>query len=261
MKKLIIAVIFVSVLITSAFGQNDTMLNLNKYASYFLNNSGRIDRQYRSAANSEVYDRIAALGGDEHSLDTSLEIALLSNTVGVVNISPVEANEMLGTPRQAALKLGAAVLMEIQILRFLGNTRAVGLHETELKFITDRGNVTRAEVEAFYRSNIRFLISEIVDEEFGKVSFRIDWHNATLTRNQQNGSLTLSYGGVNTNNETRFVTANSLEALLSAMRNGANRADFTSADLDTVRTQAARIPAVLISADRLPTRQYCLLIS
>jgi hypothetical protein len=142
------------------------LLNLNRYATFFLNNQGRMDRQYRNAATSEDFDRIAALGGEEWSVDTPLEIALLSNAAGVVNVRPVEASQMLGNPRQAALKLGAAVFMEIQILRFLGNTRAVGVHEAELKFITDRGCVTRAQIETFYRNGIRGLVSDIVDEQF-----------------------------------------------------------------------------------------------
>jgi len=55
--------------------------------------------------------------------------------------------------------------LEIQILRFLGNTAAVGRHEGVLKFITDRKNVTRAEIEAYYRNGIGKLVSDIVDEK------------------------------------------------------------------------------------------------
>jgi hypothetical protein len=86
---------------------------------------------------------------------------------------------MLGTPRQADLKLGAAVFQEIQILRFLGNTAAVGRHEGILKFITDRGCVTRAQIETFYRNSIRAYVSELVDEQV-----------ADLNRNISAGLLT-----------------------------------------------------------------------
>jgi hypothetical protein len=69
-------------------------------------------------------------------------------------------------PKLADQKLGAAVFQEIQILRFLGNTEAVNRHEAVLQFITGRGNATRAEIEAFYRNNVRGLVSQVVDEEF-----------------------------------------------------------------------------------------------
>jgi hypothetical protein len=75
---------------------------------------------------------------------------------------------MLGTHKQAELKRGAKVFQEIQILHFLGNTNAEGRYKGELKFITDRKNVTEDEVEAYYRNGIRKFISDIVDEEFGK---------------------------------------------------------------------------------------------
>jgi hypothetical protein len=57
------------------------------------------------------------------------------------------------------------VYQEIQILRFLGNTAAVGRHEGTLKFITDRGNVSRAEIEVCYRQNIGAHVATVVDEE------------------------------------------------------------------------------------------------
>ena len=135
--------------------------------------------------------------------------------------------------------------MEIVINRFLGNTAVVTKYENWLKTVCDKNNVTRAEVEQFYRNNVRALIAAVADEEFNKVSFMLDRHNATLKRNPQNGQFVLSYRGVNTNNETRAVTGNSVDALVSEMRNGTNKADFTSADLNTVRAQAVLIPAVV----------------
>jgi hypothetical protein len=232
-----------------------TMLNVRNYSSYFLDKkSGEFDINYELASSDyDYYDKVAALGNNDTLVDTPLEIALLSYSAGVVDIRPVQAAHELpaNNPKLAGLKLGAAVYQEIQILRFLGNTAAVGLHEGELKFITDKGNVTRAEVEAYYRNGIRSLIADAVNVEFNKISFRIDRHNATLTRNSQNGQYILNYGGVNTNNETRTITANSLEALSSEIRNGRNKNDFTSADLDTVRSQAALIPAVVLNKQAL----------
>jgi len=72
-------------------------------------------------------------------------------------------------PRQADLLLGAAVFQELQVLRFLGDTDAVSRHEEVLRFITGRGNATRAEVEAFYRNGIRALVSDIVDEQYARL--------------------------------------------------------------------------------------------
>jgi len=250
MKKLITTIIFISFFITGAFSQNDTsLLNVKKYELLFGTNQRDISRQYVDVAPDDDYERFSNLDGNLTDTDTPLEFALLSYySQPVLNIRPPEANAMLPTnnPRIADQKLGAAVFQEIQ-LRFLGDSAAVSRHETVLQWIIDRGNVTRAEVETFYRNGIRGLITEIVDEEFNKVSFALYGHNAVLTRNPQNGHYTLSYGGVNTNNETRVVTASSLEALSSVMRNGANRADFTPADLNTVRAQAQLIPAVVLS--------------
>jgi hypothetical protein len=114
------------------------------------------------------------LSGDIEIVDTPLEIALLSTCAGVVDVRPVEASAMLGNPRQADLKLGAAVYQEMQMLRFLGNTDAVGRHEGIIKFITDRGNVSRAEIESYYRQGIGVLIAEAVNAEFNRVSFLLE---------------------------------------------------------------------------------------
>jgi hypothetical protein len=77
---------------------------------------------------------------------------------------------MLGTHKQAELKRGAKVFQEIQILHFLGNTNAEGRYKGELKFITDRKNVTEDEVEAFQRSGMRKLVSDIVDEQAARLA-------------------------------------------------------------------------------------------
>ena len=205
MKKIILAIIFIFILVSGTFGQTDVgLLNVRQYSSHFLNEFGRVADKYVMAATDYYLEKIAPLGGRPSSIDTPLEIALLSACAGVVDVRPVEASQALGTPKQADLKLGAAVFQEMQILRFLGNTAAVGRHEGILKFITDRGNVTRAEIEKYYRDGIRNLISNIVDEEFNKVSFLLKnsdtfsiakSHEAILTRNPQSGRYTLSYGG------------------------------------------------------------------
>jgi hypothetical protein len=208
-----------------------------------------VPNKYLDPVSDEDFYRFSVLGGHTDDVDTELEFALLSYySQPVINIRPVEAKNILpANNKTSELKLGAAVYQEMQMLRFLGNTDAVGRHEGIIKFITDRGNVSRAEIESYYRQGIGTLIAQVVDVEFNKISFGIDRHNAILTRNLQNGQYiyTLSYGGVNTNNEIRVVIANSPDTLRAEMQNGKNKADFTQADLSTVRAQATLIPAAI----------------
>ena len=130
------------------------------------------------SSNDTDYERFMALSGKLDWIDTPLEFALLSYySQPVLNIRPPEANVMLpaNNPRFADQKLGAALFQEMQILRFLGETAAVSRHETVLQWIIDRGNVTRAEVEVFYRNGIRGLVSQVVDEEFRGKSISNDF--------------------------------------------------------------------------------------
>jgi len=57
-----------------------------------------------------------------------------------------------------------AMYMEIIVNRFLGKNDVVTKYENWLKTVCDKNKVTRAEVEAFYRDNIRALISSAYDE-------------------------------------------------------------------------------------------------
>jgi hypothetical protein len=76
------------------------------------------------------------------------------------------------TPKQQDQQFGMHLYKNIQILRFLGNTNAIGVYEAVLQFdIIERGNVTREEVEAFYRRKIGRFVSEIVDENIAKSRF------------------------------------------------------------------------------------------
>jgi hypothetical protein len=77
------------------------------------------------------------------------------------------AGKTVGTIGYGPLNVGAKAYSDMQIARFLGNTADVNKNEAIIKFITDRGNATRAEIETFYRNGIRALISETVDAEFG----------------------------------------------------------------------------------------------
>jgi hypothetical protein len=170
----------------------------------------------------------------------------------VVDVRPVEASNMLGTAKQADLKLGSAVLKELTELKFLdpNNRDAVGRYEGIITFITDRGNATRAEVEAFYRQGIGSLIAEAVDAEFNKIGFLLENsrtnpvrdHNAVLTRNPQTGQYKLSYEGAYTTNGQEII-APTLDALLTEM--GRRKTDFDQTGINQVRTQAALMPSVI----------------
>jgi hypothetical protein len=258
MKKIVlVAVLFVE-MVTVTFAQtmsDGVLLNTRTYADIFGFRNGEVhpNNDYVLAASRAERREFSVLDGSETVLDTPLEFALLSYySSAVVQIRPAEANAILpaNNPKLADLKLGAALYQDIQVLRFLADTNAAGRYEGMLKFITDRGNVTRAEVEAFYRDNVRGLIAGVVDEEFNKISFLVEnystnsrfSYDAVLMRNPQTGQYTLSYERASVENDDKTLTAASLDALLSVMRNSG---DFVPAAIDTVRAQAALIPAVV----------------
>jgi hypothetical protein len=222
--------------------------NLGNYSKLFLNGGGLLSQKYIKEANENDYNTIAALGGEYlDDIDTPLEIALLSTCAGVVDVRPVEASNMLGNAKQADLKLGAAVYQEMQILRFLGNTAAVGRHEGILKFITDRGNASRAEIESYYRQGIGALIAEAVNTEFNNISFMVetdtDSANVKLIRNPNEYVLICDgFWGNPKKEEIKQFSASSLNALLTVMRNSGN---FSATAFNTVRDNAPLIPAVV----------------
>jgi hypothetical protein len=240
----------------SLAAQTDTsalpnLLDVNKYFSYFPVKKGEdvSDNDYVWASTDEDYDRFDTLGGHTDAIDTKLEFALLSYySQPVINIRPVEAKNILpANNKTSELKLGAAVYQEMQILRFLGNTDAVGRHEGMIKFITDRGNVSRAEVEKYLKDGI----AEVVNAEFNKVVFALDKgssisYNAKLTVNSRTKEYTLSYERPSVENDDKQITAPSLNALLAEMRSGANRADFDQGCINQVTAQNANIPAVFL---------------
>jgi hypothetical protein len=128
-----------------------------------------------------------------------------------------------------------------------------------ITFISDRGNVSRAEIDAYYRQGIAALITEVVDAEFNKIEFGLDktaqiYYNVVLTRNAQNQYI-LSYEGYfNGVISTKTLPpANSLDALSREMLNGVNKNDFNQACVNEVRAQAALIPAVIFDKWRNST--------
>jgi len=263
MKKVIMILILLFLpifFVTAREVTRQRLVGLDNYISYFSDNlplmtpnGARVALNYLRVLEREFHIQFRELNGDQGYIDTELEWALASYySPSVVQIRPPEADAILpaNNPSLADQKLGAAVFQEMQILRFLGDTAAVSRHETVLQWIIDRGNVTRAEVEAFYRNNIRGLISDIVDEEFNKISFLSEGspngsYNAVLTRNPQNGHYILSYEGFfNGNRQTKTLTATLLETLSSEM---SRTPDFNRATIDQLRAQARLIPAVALS--------------
>ena len=259
MKKIIFTLAFICILTSNSFGQE--MLNVNTYYQLFniRRSADIIDSEYVWIASDNDILSFGSLNwngrqeDDTGLVDTPLEFALLTYySQEVRNIRPAQANEILpaNNPRLVGLKLGSALYQDIQVLRFLANNNAVERDEAMLRFVCDRNRVTRAEIETFYRNNIRALISQVVDEEFNKVSFLVEnrssTHTSTLIRNPQTKQYILSYGGTYTNEEIRTITANSLDALLSEM--GRRTSDFDQTGINAVRAQAALIPAVALSA-------------
>ena len=107
----------------------------------------------------------------------SFEFRIEGTTYGATyaNILDAATGRTIGTIGYGPLNIGAKAFADLQIARFLGDTAAVNRHEEVLRFITGRGNATRAEVEAFYRNGIRGLVSDMVDEQYA--GLRTGWQN------------------------------------------------------------------------------------
>jgi hypothetical protein len=261
MKKTAAATIFLfAIVVTNTFGAEilgTKLLGLGNYVGFFSDGyaplksgNARISASFYKYTYTDDLDAFRKLSGDEDEIDTTLEWALASYySPAIVQIRPAEAAAMLPTtnPKLTGQILGANLYKEIQVLRFLNDTASVGRYENMLQFVCDKNGVTRAEIEAFYRANVRALITGAVDEEFNKISFSLDVpekgsYNTTLTRNPQTGQYTLSYERPSVASDDKTLSATLLEALSSAMRNSG---DFVPASIDTVRAQAALIPAVV----------------
>jgi hypothetical protein len=187
-------------------------------------------------ATDEEYSMLGSLGGTKDLIDMSTELAA---SAAILNIRSIEP--------QDALKIYTEIAMEGAVNSFLGTTGAT--HTGVLSRLKAKYNFTDRQI----RGAIENAVHSEVDAQFNRISFRLDRHNAILSHNPKTGEYTLSYGGVNTNNETRNITANSLQALSSEMLSGRNKTDFTSADLNTLRAQAALIPAVVFDGWRKST--------
>jgi hypothetical protein len=181
MKKIIAALALLCVFAAGAFGQ--TMVNVKTFATYYGFINGNIDfnNKYTWDLEDEDDEVFGSLEGKEELIDSAKEwflaMACGTSRIRVTDAAMAARIESVlpsNNPKQRDLQAGAAVFQEIQILRFLNasggsaDTAAVNRHEAVLQYITGRGNATRAEIEAFYRNNIRALVSQVVDEEAAK---------------------------------------------------------------------------------------------
>jgi len=107
-----------------AFGQDKgvSLLNVNRYSSYFINTGGKVNSKYFRVASGEDYERIAPLGGKETMVDAPLEIALLSYSAGAIDVRPIEARQVLPAgSRDSGIKLAAAACKELQEIKSTGH--------------------------------------------------------------------------------------------------------------------------------------------
>lgn len=258
MKKIIAAIIFISVVpAASVFAQ--ALLNTDKYFSAFSIKAGDniSDNDYVGSADNESYEVFAKLDGKDNLIDTNLEFALLSYySPSVVNTRPARANNLLpaNNARASGLKLGAAVYKELTEMKFFNpdDTAAAGRYEEMLQYICGKGSITRQQIEQYFRNGIKSLITEIVDEEFNKISFSITnlserrMYYMTLIRNPQSGRYTLNYEVPSVKANVKTISAAAREALINEMRRKTE--EFSQSDIETVRSQAALIPAVAFPA-------------
>jgi hypothetical protein len=173
MKNLAFAVLLAACVAVSLAAQEASdvgLLNTRVYGGYFGFRNGEInpDNDYiLSAPRSERVNVWSNIGGKDRTVDTPLELALFSYyAASRIDIRPVEAKDILpaNNPKLADLKLGAATYMEMQMARFTGQDAAP--YAAALKFITDRGNVSEADVKKFMRDGIRSALTAEMSKNY-----------------------------------------------------------------------------------------------
>jgi hypothetical protein len=167
-KTLLVSVLFCAAVFLPA-QEGAGLLDVNKYFSYFPVRQGEdiSDNDYVWESADDDYERFAGISGSAYEIDSPLEFALLSYySQPVVNIRPIEAKNILpaNNPGLADLKLGAAVYMDLQVARFTGSAPAP--YAAALKFITDRGNVTEADIKKFMRDGIRSALTAEMSKNY-----------------------------------------------------------------------------------------------
>jgi hypothetical protein len=167
MKKTLF-VLTLSLVLASAVSAQNQWPDLKAYARIFWVSKGYSANWIGDRikfTNAAVNERWAGLEGQLEYLDTALEGALAAYYL--FDSAPPEAEAILphSNLRLVDTQLGAAVYRGLVAVRFLNNTAAVTKYTEMLNFITDRGNVTRAEVETFYRQNVGASIAAEVDAQ------------------------------------------------------------------------------------------------
>jgi hypothetical protein len=259
MKKVFVLIMCVTawgaVVFAQSGGADVSLLNVGAYVSSLgvgKMGDGRaiVPDKYEEPLSDEEYYSVAKVGGKPDIIDTDYEALLTTYYFQkATTIRPPEAvRELPANSRTSELRMGAAVYMDMQAARFLGGDPAPCA--AALKFITDRGRVTEANIKDFVKQGI----AAAVDAEFNRVSFGLSGspngsYNAILIQNANNQYI-LSYEGYFNgafSNKT-LLPANSLQALSSAM---SLDNDFNQACIDQVRAQAAQIPAVRLSKEAM----------
>jgi len=259
MKKIITAVLLLCVCSAVSI-HAQALLNTGRYlaAFSFKFDENISNNELVSLADNENYQRFAGLDGRDDLIDTGLEFALLTYyTPTVIGKRPPAANLLLpaNNARNAGFSLGLAVYKGIVELRYFEpeNTAALERYEEMLEFIQGKSNITRAQIENSFRAGIRGLISDVIDEEFNKVSFSLSnpaarrTYFSTLIRNPRNGRYTLNYEVPSAGfADVKTISAAARETLINELRR--KPAEFDQSDIEAVRAQAALIPAVAFPA-------------
>jgi hypothetical protein len=199
---------------------------------------GRFSGTVRYTRGVSIEER-QVFGGldDNHTVNTATELLAMASVLGIQDVR-----------KEDALKLYTEISMENATNSFLGVTGTT--HSQVLERLKNKYNFTQDEITGA----IRATVAQVVDAEFGKVSFLLEnshtyssarSHSAVLTHNSQNGEYILRYEGTYTNGETRTIKADSLVALSSEMRDGRYKADFDQTGRDQVQSRAALIPATI----------------
>jgi len=250
---LLFFVFSVSVTFAQAF------LNPYKYFTAFPMKTGDnlSNNAFVWAADRDTYDIIAGLTGKDDIIDSYLEFALLSfYSPAVMKLRPVGANTILpaNNTRSAALKLGSAVYRELMEINYFdaNNTEAIERYENMLQFICEKNSLTRQLIENYYRANIKSFITEVVNDEFNRISFSLvnlaegRRYFISLIRNPQNGRYTMYYEVPAVVTTVKTVAAAARETLINELRR--KPAEFSPSDVEFIRSQALMIPAVAFPA-------------
>ena len=259
-RFLIVAVLIVSVSVSQLFSQ--AFLNANKYFAVFPLKAGEnlSNNSFIWMADQENYALFAGLSGREDLIDSPLEFALLSfYSPSIIGKRPAGANTILpaNNVRSAALKLGAAVFKELVDINYFSpeNSDLIENYENMLEFISAKNSLTRQQIEQYYRANVKSFITELVNDEFNRVSFSLTnlaenrRYFITLVRTPSNGRYTMYYEIPAVVTTVKSVAAAARETLINDLRRRTQ--EFSASDVDYIRSQALLIPAVAFQASEI----------